>query len=182
MKKILMIHDMKEKYLLYDLENYVLTFDDCLYSVYKYRHELVKLKTTKYLAVPTGRILETRKRIIENVDCVTANNMWLYNNDNSAYMIIDEIIEMYNMGFQLSGHGHEHARGIKSLSKLKTTNIKYIQTDVFKMLQWFKNFINYKPIAYTYPYNEYSLHLKCWLYHNGFRIFFDNSRIPIELF
>ena len=181
MKSILMIHDMKEKYLSYPLDKYILTFDDCLYSVYKYRQQLSKIDTEKYLAVPTGRILESRTNLVEDIDCVSANNMWLYNNDNSAYMIVEEILEMKKLGFILTGHGHQHARGIKHSSKLRTNNIQYIQEDTSKMLHWFDTYIQERPIAYTFPYNEYTLYLKCWLYKEGFRIFFDNDRIPIEM-
>lgn len=179
-KQVLMIHDMKEEYFKSDLSKYVLTFDDCLYSVYKYRIELSKINTQKYIAVPTGRILSTRTNLLDNVDCITANNMWLLQNDNSAYMTVNELLEMKELEFVLCGHSHYHARGINSSSKLDTSNLHYIKEDTDKMLDWFRTNIKITPTAYAYPYNKENNLLTLYLKHCGFDLFFGKERILIE--
>ncbi len=92
--KIIMIHSWDNKYISYINDDDILTFDDALYSIYYYREEISKLPNKKIIFVPTGRILAERKNEPIVTDCYIANNMWLINNDNSAYMIIEEIKEM----------------------------------------------------------------------------------------
>ena len=47
-KKILMIHEFKESFLNLPLEDYILTFDDGLFTQYLFLSELLKINTDKY--------------------------------------------------------------------------------------------------------------------------------------
>ena len=54
MKPILMIHEFKEEFLNLPLENYTLTFDDGLYTQYKFFNEIKKIDTEKYFFISSN--------------------------------------------------------------------------------------------------------------------------------
>ena len=56
MKPILMIHEFKDTFLNLPLEDYILTFDDGLYTQYKFFNEIKKIKTEKYFFISSGII------------------------------------------------------------------------------------------------------------------------------
>ena len=49
-----MIHEFKEEFLNLPLENYTLTFDDGLYTQYKFFNEIKKIKTNKFFFISSN--------------------------------------------------------------------------------------------------------------------------------
>jgi len=185
--KTILIHSWKDEYIPYIDKDDILTFDDALYSIYHHRKDISMLPNQKIICIPTGRILTERKNKSIATDCYTANNMWLINNDNSAYMIIDEIKEMMSLGFEIGGHSHFHDREtdpriLKILnieSKLITRGKSYYEYDTQLMIDWFLNVIGYIPKYYAFPYNEETNAFKTYLQSVGFDIFFGKERYSI---
>jgi len=186
---VILIHEWKED-ILYNniLDNHILTFDDALYSIYYYRNDISKLLNQKIICIPTGRILDKRISNPIITDCYTANNMWLSNHDNSAYMTIAEIKELIDMGFEVGGHSHFHEketdprilRILNINSKLVTRGKKYYEYDTQLMKEWFLNNLGYIPKYYAFPYNKESPMLKEYLQSQGFEIFFGKERISVD--
>lgn len=170
--KILMIHDVKYYYIRYLDDKYVLTFDDGLYSVYYYRKKLEKINTTKIIFIPTERILSVRKTTPIFTDCFKANSLWLNYKDNSAYMTIDEVKDLYDMGFIIGCHSHFHKRVYE--------NKEEIEEDIFLTMQWFKKHLKYIPKHFAFPYNNEHAILKHELIKNGIIYFYGRDRIPVE--
>jgi len=185
-KEILMIHEMKEEYFSLDLQNYILTFDDGLYSQYYWRNRLQQIPTQKILFIISGRILTSRQNTLLE-DCFKANIRWLNYNDNSNYMILDEVLEMLNLGFEVGAHSHFHDKiernifkklGYKSSLVLKGKS--FIDRDTNLMLEWFRDNIGFIPDKYAFPYNQKSDILVEYLKNVGFKYFYGSERINIE--
>lgn len=169
-----MIHDIKYYYLKYLNNQNILTFDDGLYSVYYFRNKLKKINTKKIIFIPTERILLKRESSPIFVDCYKANKMWSIYKDNSAYMTIDEIKELHDMGFIIGGHSHFHKRNYKNLDD--------INNDIELMLNWFRKNLSFTPEYYAFPYNKENIFLKKQLIKNGIIHFYGNERISLENF
>ena len=54
MKPILIIHEFEERFFDLPLDQYILTFDDGLYTQYVFLEELKKIKTKKYFFISSG--------------------------------------------------------------------------------------------------------------------------------
>jgi len=171
--KVLMVHDVTYYYLKHLDNKYTLTFDDGLYSVYYYRNYLKKINTDKIIFIPTERILEDRKSSPIFSDCYMANNFWLNYRDNSPYMTVNEVKDLYNLGFIIGCHSHYHKREYNSK--------KIIKEDIFLTIEWFKKYLKFIPEHFAFPYNNENEILKYELMKNGVKYFYGSERIPIEL-
>lgn len=187
-KQILMIHEIKEKYFSLYLENYILTFDDALYSVYYYKDIIKNLNTQKIIFIPTGRILKERKEEPKFDDCYKANILWTNYRDNSNYMTIDEIKDLLKLGFEIGGHSHFHEKWERDLfkkigykSSLILKGQKFINKDTDLMIKWFMDNIGYVPDKYAFPFNEENDILINYLENKGFKYFYGKGRIDIQL-
>lgn len=181
-KPILMIHEFKKEYLTLPLENYVLTFDDALYSVFYYHKEIVNIKTEKYLFIPTGRILSVRKNFAIG-NCYEANRNWLINKDNSYYMTINEVQYLFvNKIFNdVGGHSNFHERDEKSgMSLLLKNGFKYVMKDCELMFKWFGDNLNYMPTKYAYPFNQENIFINTYLKSKNIYDFYGKERIDID--
>lgn len=181
-----MIHEIKEKYFSLDLENYILTFDDGLYSQYYWRDKIKKINTEKILFIISERILLSRdKTTMDN--CYIANDKWIQKRDNSNYMTLNEIKEMEKLGFELGCHSHYHNKlyNNKELADFKSklcykNNISFLIEDCKKMKEWFISNIGYIPNKYCFPYNDETHFLKRYLVDQGFSEFYGNNRFNID--
>ncbi len=171
-KKSLMVHDVKYYYVKYLSDKYTLTFDDGLYSVYYYREKLKRINTTKIVFIPTDRILSSRKTKPILTDCFKANSLWLNHKDNSAYMTIDEVKDLYDMGFVIGCHSHYHSREYKSKN--------LIREDINLTMRWFQEHLGCTPEYFAFPYNIENELLKYELMKNGVKYFYGAERVPIE--
>jgi len=132
----------------------VLTFDDGLYTQYKYLPELLKLPNKKIFFI-SGYFTRTGKPNTNFIKCADAHASM----DKSYYMSIEEIKEISNSNrCYIGAHGFEHIKILTPLLKIKKGNkiikngFKYIKEDIEKMMDWFKK-INIHPIYFCYPYN-----------------------------
>ena len=71
MKPILMIHEFKEEFFDLPLEEYILTFDDGLYTQYVFLEELKNIKTKKYFFISSDIVCP--ENIEQNDEYITCN-------------------------------------------------------------------------------------------------------------
>ena len=109
MKPVLMIHEFEEKFLDLPLEKYILTFDDGLYSQYRFLEELKKIKTEKYFFISSNIICpENQKQNDESICCEKAH-IKAFNKNYINYMKWSQIKEIDKVDNCFIGcHGHSH--------------------------------------------------------------------------
>ena len=177
-KPVLMIHEVDEKMFDLPLENYVLTFDDGLYTQYLYRKEFQKFKTPKIYFISTN-ILAMGTQSAEFITCREAHQK-AFAGDKSNYMNLEQVRDLMNDPYTtIGGHSHNHKR----LDQLDSVvdKIYHMKMDTELMLAWFDSNLNYRPTQFCFPYNEdpYGLY-KLILEKQGFTEFHGHERIPIE--
>jgi hypothetical protein len=173
MKPVLMIHEFKDEFLNLPLENYILTFDDGLYTQYKFFNEIKKIKTEKYFFISSGIICpENIKQDSEYITCVQAHKK-AFNGDFSNYMKWSQINEIDKTKNCFIGcHSHFHMR--------KTAGcVECIILDNQKMFSEFKNNLEKMPDSFCFPYNYDTPLYKEILFKKGFNKFFSGERINI---
>lgn len=178
MKPVLMIHEIQESYLDLPLEEYVLTFDDGLYTQYKYWDYLKQLKTEKIFFISSG-IVCIENQTTEFVGCVTAHKKAQEGNYEN-YMTVEQIQELQSDPLTvIGGHSHSHVR-LNTFSSL-FERVGYIVQDTEQMIKWFEQTLAQFPSHFCFPYNEdmdglYSALLK----KQGITHLYGSERIPIE--
>lgn len=180
MKSTLMIHEFKEDYLDLPLEQYVLTFDDGLYSQFLYLEELIKLNTELIFSIPTGLIQEESLDQDPNfISCVDALRR-ARTKDFSNYMKWSQVQKIFNSkNCIISAHSHSHI-DLRTIEGLYN-KIEHINTDTIWMLTRFKWYLNYVPNIFCFPFNyDYSFYMNILKGNFGFTKFLGNDRIPIE--
>lgn len=179
-KPVLMIHEFKESFLDLPLEDYILTFDDGLYSQYQYINELQKIPTQKIFFISTGIICpEDQLQSSTPITCSEAHKK-AFNGNFEDYMTWDQIRHLHSLPDCTIGahsHSHTHLDSFKSLSEKSS----YITTDTQEMLIDFKLYLQHQPTSFCFPYNM-NLHN---LYNGlllgfGFINFYGSERIDIE--
>lgn len=182
---ILMIHEIKKEFFNLNLQNYVLTFDDGLYSQFYYSNKLNKIPTRKILFI-TPSLIQNSNIIrsqfsntnIEFPACFEAMEKWVKYKDNSDYMTIAElkkIIREYD--FEIGAHSYNHNRYPKKLSEY----IKIFKKDTEIMIEWFIKNLNFKPTSYCFPFNVELVLMRSLLINEfKFNEFFGNDRIDIQ--
>ena len=166
-------------------ENISLTFDDGLYSQFKYK-DRVKNKNRIYFICPN--LINTKEINDEDVTCYVAMSKHFYDNSNEYYMKLDYVKTLINEGYTIGAHSFYH-ENIKYCSKIKVNNklinnsrsylsIKnenYIREDTELMLNWFDKYLNIRPLYYCFPFNNSTNKLKDILKTYDFTEFFDDS-------
>jgi len=150
-KPVLMIHEMYDEILTLPLENYILTFDDGLYSQYHYYEKIKHINTEKIFFISSG-IICTGPQSSEFLCCDKAHAK-AFNGVYEDYMTVNQIKElMQDPQVTIGGHGHTHTNlsNFDSLSK----KINYISKDTETMLDWFETNLGFKPTVFCYPYNN----------------------------
>lgn len=173
-----MIHEFSEDMLNLPLEKFILTFDDGLYTQYKYLSELKKIPTKKIFFISTGIV---RPDDVEPSDtfikCELAHYKAFKGNFEN-YMSWEEIMEIHlTPNCEIGGHGHAHLR----LEDIKSTRDRYnaIDKDCKEMFKQFKaNGINISKFCYPYNYEDHLL--KGVLQRKGIKEFFGDERTAIE--
>ena len=187
-----MIHEIKKEHFSLNLENYVLTFDDALYSQYYYWPLLKRIKTKKILFVPTGLIQNSQLKrpkvyIADGVvrfrrkkfaTCYEAMNKWENESDNYDYMTVGELRTFLKDDVILGGHGHQHVRYYPD------NLVDFIQAfkiDTDQMLLWFEDNLGLRPRTYCFPFNrEPKMMRKILEIEYGFTNFYGEGRLDIE--
>jgi hypothetical protein len=176
-KPVLMIHEFDKKFLKLDLQNYILTFDDGLFSQFFYHEEILKIPTEKIFFISTGIVCENEQSL--NFPTCSEAHKKAFNENKEDYMTKEQIAFLLNQkNVKIGGHSHSHTNlnNFKSLSE----KVKHIENDTKNMLNWFEKNLNYKPEVFCFPYNEnlngfYDGLLKKY----NFKNFFGKERINI---
>jgi peptidoglycan/xylan/chitin deacetylase (PgdA/CDA1 family) len=174
MKPTLMIHEFKEEYLDLPLENYVLTFDDGLYSQYAYIDELQKLNTQKIFFISSNIVCpEDHTQDMSLIYCRDAHER-AFSGDCRNYMKWSQIAHIDSLHqCQIGCHGHKHIYDIISnpITMLK---------DSRRMTQTFQCHLGYVPDSFCFPYNIESIVYKTILQKYGLKHFYGGERIDID--
>ena len=174
MKPILMIHEFKEEFLDLPLRDYILTFDDGLYTQYLFLDKLLELDTDKYFFISSGIICPENVEQDNNfITCYNAHKK-AFNNDFTNYMKWSQIEKIKNSKKCYIGcHSHYH--------KLKTADCKpCIINDNKLMIASFLNNLKYIPDNFCFPYNYETPIYKRILEYKGFKNFYGKERIDIN--
>jgi len=190
MKKIIMIHGINDTVMkkIYKINNeaiekneeVIFTFDDGLYTQYKYRKELDKIKFQKLFFISLNIIRESNlKAYSDFILCKDAHDYFFnnYKTDGRKYfMSFEEIKELSEMENNFIGlHGFNHLEiisrgkyntpivkkyGKKLPIKLKKNIKKFIEIDILRMFKKINSLDPelkvFKPF-YCYPYNNENL-------------------------
>ena len=181
-KNVLVIHEISEKLFELPLENYILTFDDALYSQYYYWPIINKINTKKILFISPSLVYKSdiqRDQFsgthLQFPNCYEALKLHKENN-SSNYMTLKEIKSLD--GVSLGAHSFHHFKTLNSKLFEKTS---YIKKDTELLLNWFKNNLLKKPVFYAFPhYIEHDFQ-RIILKSYGFTKFFGkNDRLQVE--
>jgi len=176
--EVLMIHHISEEIFKLPLKDYILTFDDGLYSQYYYFDRLSKIDTEKIFFISTNIICENTQSL-DFPTCHEAHEK-AFKGNKEDYMTWKQIKELMNdPQVTIGGHGHEHKK-LKDFNKI-IDKMSYIIEDTKKMLLEFDKNLGFKPHKFCYPYNDdqngmYTSLLKTF----GISDFYGQERIPVE--
>lgn len=155
------IHEVFPEYIPYLLElskEHQLTFDDGLYSQYKFlkNNPLICAKCTMF--VSTAYIRSDYIQPCQNVTlCDTAHALAVYSKDFSPYISFKEIKELQELGVTIGYHGHSHI----CLDGLKLTKaLEIIQREVEASSKIGAR-LNFSKV-FCAPYND-ELHLRFYV-------------------
>lgn len=174
MKQVLMIHEFKEKYFDLPLEQYILTFDDGLYSQYTFIDELQKLNTQKIFFI-SSQIVCSEEETQDNtcISCIDAHNA-AFSESYSHYMKWSQIKYINSLPNCLVGcHGHSHIYNIVS-------DVQTMIRDTREMTKIFKTQLGSIPQHFCFPYNIESQIYRGILHSYGLRYFYGSERIDID--
>lgn len=177
-KKTLMIHEIRDWMFDLQLEDYILTFDDGLFSQYYYLEEFKKINTPKIFFVSSNIICP--EDIEQNLDfphCDEAHEDFFSNGNASNYMKWSQVKKISKTPLcTIGGHSHNH----NIYKNLKIQELyKNILEDTEKMVHEFKK-NEIELFDFCFPYNnQYTLYaeiLKKFNIHNHY----GKERIAIE--
>lgn len=178
-KPIVMIHEVHDWMLGLDLSQYIITFDDGLYTQYKHLKHFLNFKTEKYFFVSTNIVnpifTEQENDVIA---CSTAHKDFFTTGNTAPYMNWDQIREIaQSPNCFIGGHSHEHKdlRGNKDLKIV----YEHLKNDTNKMLETFQR-EGIRVDSFCFPYNYEAPLYKEILKKEGIRTFFGKERIAIE--
>lgn len=179
MKPVLMIHEVDETIFDLPLQDYVLTFDDGLYSQYYYFNRFKTIPTEKIFFISTD-IICAGPQSIHFPACQEAHDKAFAGNKED-YMTLEQIKElMKDPLVSIGGHSHSHCR-VRRIEKT-THQLKHIVEDTKLMLAWFKQNLNYVPYKFCFPYNDDCGGLyKDMLKQFGFTEFYGCERKSVEM-
>lgn len=166
-------------------ENILLTFDDGIYSQFKYK-DRIKNRNRIYFICPN--LINTKLVNYEDVTTYVAMSRHFYDNSNEYYMKLEHIKTLIDESYSIGAHSfyHENIK-YKLKRKLNHKNIDiskslltikdedYVKKDTELMLEWFNKNLNIKPTSYCYPFNTKTDTLELILKTYEFTEFFDDS-------
>jgi peptidoglycan/xylan/chitin deacetylase (PgdA/CDA1 family) len=178
MKPVLMIHEALPKFTQVNLEDYVLTFDDGLYSQYVLYNEIKHVNTPKIFFISSG-IICADNQSTEFIACRDAHQK-AFGGNYENYMTVEQIkYLMEDPLVTIGAHSHSHTR--LSLFKTLAEKVAYIKSDAEKTVAWFESNLGFKPTSFCFPYNEDLDGLyRGLMTRYGFTDFYGSERIPIE--
>jgi peptidoglycan/xylan/chitin deacetylase (PgdA/CDA1 family) len=152
-KPVLMIHEFKESFLDLPLENYILTFDDGLYSQFQYINELQKIPTQKIFFISTGIVCpEDQNQSTTHITCSEAHKK-AFKGNFEDYMTWNQIRHLHSLpDCTIGAHSNSHTR-LNTFASL-SDKVSYITSDTKEMISIFKSKLSYQPTSFCFPYNE----------------------------
>lgn len=166
----LMIHEMNKDTI---IPKGLCTFDDGLYSQYKYGRTLPNDK----IYFISSNIICSHNQSNEFISAPNAHKK-SFEGNNENYMTIAQIKELIDLGIEIGGHSHYH-KDVSKIPKL-IDKVKHIKEDTELMLDWFKSELDYIPTSFCFPYNEELDGLyKGFLKTYGFTKFYGFNRVDI---
>lgn len=170
MKPVLMIHELTDWMFDLPLHNFILTFDDGLYTQYIHLDKINKIDTDKIFFISTGIVAtEQTKQSDEFIKCQAAHDKLFRRGDRTHYMNWSQIKEISREPrCEIGAHGHMH---------LKHTRLKTIHDTKLMMKHFEKN--NLAPTKFCFPYNNENIIYRCLLKQYGFTKFYGKDRINI---
>jgi peptidoglycan/xylan/chitin deacetylase (PgdA/CDA1 family) len=173
-----MIHEIRESIFDLPLENYILTFDDGLYSQYYYYPRFQDIPTEKIYFI-SSNILCTGSQSSSFPACEEAHEK-AFNGNCEDYMTLEQVKKLSKEPLvSIGGHGHNHIC-FGHFSKT-TEKMQLIATDTQEMLHWFYTNLGTRPTRFCFPYNDdvnglYPGILKKF----GFTEFYGKERIDVS--
>lgn len=171
MKPVLMIHEVAEWMFDLPLHEYILTFDDGLYTQYVHFDKIRAIDTDKIFFISTGIVAtEQTKQSDMFIQCHEAHDKLFDSNDLSHYMNWSQIQEISSEHqCKIGGHSHMH----KKYTGYKTLH------DTRLMMKIFEN-KNLNPTSFCFPYNDENEMYRYILRLYGFTEFYGSDRIDIN--
>ena len=179
MSKTIMIHELNKEFteFLKTLdEEYIFTFDDGLYSQYKFMIENKELlEKHKCLFFVSTNII-CPENIEQSEDFITSEDAhidYFETGNLKNYMKLSQIHELErfdNVNIGMHGSQHIHIQGTIKQIYENTKN------DTERMIESMQKF-GLETNLFCFPYNEESPILKALLVRNGFDVFYGNERI-----
>lgn len=169
-KPVLMLHEVNSHMLTLPLEEYILTFDDGLYTQFKYLDVLLKINTPKLFFISTGIVADdTTTQNTGFLTCRAAHELFKNTGDLSYYMNWEQILYIAKQpNCTVGAHSHMHGldgNNIVSDTRLmmKTWREKQLCVDTF-----------------CYPYNKSTPIYEKLLRLNGFKNFYGDGRVDVD--
>lgn len=186
MKSVVEIHEITPEILNIpkdSLANYILTFDDGLYSQYYYWNHFNSISTEKILFI-TPKILNPSSTLqIIDISSRNAHYNYFANKDISGFMSLPQLKKlMRSKNTIIGGHSFSHFKEKHSEFKNLEEQFLFIKDDTQKMVDWFKNTLNYNIDHFCFPYNNNYKGLYTAIIQQIFNIknVYGDERIPIE--
>jgi hypothetical protein len=170
-----MIHEWKDDYKSLPLHEYILTFDDGLYSQYQALEYLKTIDTPKYFFISTGIVRDTETPNANFITCRDAHAK-AFNGNFEDYMSWNEIKEIYDTkNCFIGGHGHNHV-------KLKDTKLRERLQLINNELRMFNEFKEHgiEIDSFCFPYNYKDDIYMSFLRKKSINHFFFYNRIDIN--
>ena len=178
MKPVLMIHEIRDWMLELPLHEYILSFDDGLYSQYYYLDKFKAIKTEKIFFVSTNIICkENELQSLEFPSCDEAHEDFFSNGNIKNYIKWSQVKEIYNTPNCFVG-GHSHNHNVYGNIMVKDL-YRELLDDTIKMINEFEQ----REISiskFCYPYNEQYVLYEPILKKYNITDFYGKERIAIE--
>lgn len=184
--KTIMIHELSDEFtnFLKTLdEEYIFTFDDGLYSQYKYMIENKELlEKHKCIFFVTTNII-CPEDLEQNEDFITsedAHNEYFEKNDRTNFMTLAQIKELDTYAnVEIGMHGYNHIKfGGTSIQERYEEVTTEVSSMIVQMME-----LGLNTDKFCFPYNFAEPLLRALLQRNGFTEFYGGERIDFfELF
>jgi len=173
-----MIHEIREEMFDLPLEDYILTFDDGLYSQYYYYPRFRDINTEKIYFI-SSNIVCSGPQSTEFPTCRVAHTK-ARQGVFEDYMTLAQIKELAKDPLvTIGGHGHNHV-DLSETDKL-IDRVKIVSNDLRSMMAWFAFHLGRIPDSFCYPYNnDLQGMYRALLIRNGFSKFYGSERVAIE--
>lgn len=167
MKPVMMIHEVANWMFDVPLEDYILTFDDALYTQYVHFDRLKQINTEKIFFVSTGVVAEEDTiQDSEFITCERAHAQLWDTGDLKHYMKWSQLQEIAEDPLcEIGAHSHLHGH----------FNTSHVMDDTKLMLETFAKH-GMRPTSFCFPYNEYNSVYAAILLHNGFTKLYGAER------